>query len=260
MKGAIIGDIVGSRFEKNNYKGTDFTLFDPACRYTDDTVLTVAIAAAILEDESYEKEVKKFALAHPLAGYGGTFKQWMLGIKKGPYNSWGNGSAMRVSPVGFAFAKEVEVLQEAEKSAAITHNHPEGIKGAQAIALGVWMGKQGFNKPQIKARIEEQFGYDLNRSVAEIRPHYTFDVSCQGSVPEAIIAFLEGENFEQIIRLAVSLGGDTDTIASMAGALAEAYYQEIPAEMWTSAQAYLPKSFLPLIQAFYEMYGYKQTK
>ncbi len=251
MKGAIIGDIIGSRFEVSNYKGKDFELFTPRSTFTDDTVLTVAVADAILKGLPYEETVRAYAQRYPDAGYGGTFYQWMMGQIEGPYNSWGNGSAMRVSPVGFAFDSKDKVLREAEKSAAITHNHPEGIKGAQAIALGVFLARNGAKKEKIKEEIEKAFGYDLSRRIEDIRPTYTFDVSCQGSVPEAIIAFLESTGFEDAIRTAISLGGDSDTIACMAGALAEAFYRDIPEEMEEEAMSRLPGRFRKVIDVFY---------
>ncbi|MEO0471274.1 MAG: ADP-ribosylglycohydrolase family protein [Bacteroidota bacterium] len=244
LSGAIIGDIIGSRFEKDNHLSTEFPLFVPACRFTDDTVLTLAIAQAILTDGDYEKWVRKFALRYPLAGFGGTFKKWMLGLKKGPYNSWGNGSAMRVSPIGWAFDSIETVQEEASRSAAITHNHPEGIKGAQAIASGIFWARKGADKQRIQDQISTHFGYDLSQSLDEIRPNYRFDVSCQGSVPQAIIAFLESHDVESAIRLAISIGGDSDTIASMSAALAEAYYGYIQESMLTRMKTMLPGHLL----------------
>ena len=250
MKGAIIGDIIGSRFEKRNCKSKQFELFTRESRFTDDTVLTVAVADVLLKNGDYEGILRRYALRYPFAGYGGKFKKWMFGLTNGAYNSWGNGAAMRVSPVGLAFETADRVLEEAAKSAAITHNHPEGIKGAQAMALGIFMAKHGASKTVIKAEIESAFGYDLDRSVDEIRPHYTFDVSSQGSVPEAIIAFLASTDFEDAIRTAVSLGGDSDTIASMTGALAEAFYKEIPDALEAEAFHRLPAKFIRLMEDF----------
>lgn len=255
MIGAIIGDIVGSRFEKQNIKSKDFELFTKQSRYTDDTVLTIAIADSLIHIKEYENTVKKYGRNYPFAGYGGAFKLWLAGIKRGPYNSWGNGSAMRVSPIGFAFDEMEKVLEEARKSAVITHNHEEGIKGAQAIAASVFLAKNGRTKQEIKAFVEVAFGYDLNRKIAEIRPFYQFDVSCQGSVPESIIAFLESDNFEDAIRTAISIGGDSDTIASMTGAISEAYYQNIPGEFIEKMNRYLPKEFRKVIEAFTEKYN-----
>jgi ADP-ribosylglycohydrolase len=254
MKGAIIGDIIGSRFERNNHKSKTFDLFNSDSRFTDDSVLTVAIANALLEGTSYEHNVRYFAQQHPLAGYGGTFKKWMAGVINGPYNSWGNGSAMRVSPLAYAFDNIEEVLIEAEKSAAITHDHPEGIKGAKAIALATFMAHNGYDKAAIKEAVVKETAYNLDRTLEEIRPHYKFDVSCQGSVPEAIIAFLEADSFEDAIRNAVSIGGDTDTIACMSGAIAEAYYKNIPEDIEQQALERLPGSFRKLITRFYDTY------
>ena len=254
MKGAIIGDIIGSRFERNNHKSKTFDLFNSDSRFTDDSVLTIAVANALLEGTSYEHNIKHFARQYPFAGYGGTFRKWMAGQINGPYNSWGNGSGMRVSPVAYTFDNLEEVLTEAQKSAAITHNHPEGIKGAKAIALATFLARKGHDKAAMKKAIVNECAYDLDRKLEEIRPHYKFDVSCQGSVPEAIIAFLESDSFEDAIRNAVSIGGDTDTIACMAGAIAEAYYKNIPADIELQAMERLPKSFREIVIRFYDTY------
>jgi len=250
MIGAIIGDVIGSRFEKNNIKVKDFELFTPECCFTDDTVLTIAIADCILNSKEYSTTIKEYGRAFPFAGYGGNFKKWLAGIITGPYNSWGNGSAMRVSPVGFAYNDEEKILEEAKKSASITHNHEEGIKGAQAISMAVFLARKGNSKQVIKEYIENKFGYDLNRTIDEIRPTYKFDVSCQGSVPESIIAFLESKNFEDAIRIAISIGGDSDTIACMAGTISEAYYQSIPEELINKTNEYLPEKFQNIIGNF----------
>ncbi len=254
MIGAIIGDIIGSRFEINNIKSKDFELFTEESSYTDDTVLTIAIADSILNSNDYATLVKEYGRAYPLAGYGGRFKEWLAGTITGPYNSWGNGSAMRVSSVGFAFEEETKVLAEAKRSAAITHNHEEGIKGAQAVAMAIFLARKGKSKQEIKDYVEHKFGYNLNRTIDEIRPSYTFDVSCQGSVPESIIAFLESENFEDAIRTAISIGGDSDTIASITGAISEAYYKLIPEELIVGMNTYLPDNFKLIIEAFKKEY------
>lgn len=254
MLGTIIGDIIGSRFEKDNNRSLNFEFFHPDCRFTDDTVLTIAVAKAILEEMPYALLVREYALEYPDAGYGGTFKKWMTGEINGAYNSWGNGSAMRVSAVGWAFNDLETVLAEAEKSAVITHNHPEGIKGAQAIAAAVFLARKRKSKAEIKTYITETFGYDLERTIAEIRPTYVFDVSCQGSVPEAIIAFLEGKDFEETIRLAVSIGGDSDTIAAMAGGIAEAFYTLVPKTIEDEVDGFLPRDFVEVLRAFYQKY------
>lgn len=227
MLGAIAGDIIGSVFERNNIKSTDFTLFCEGSRFTDDTVLTVAVAHAVLDDLDYAETLKLYGRKYPNAGYGGSFRSWIFSPINEPYNSWGNGSAMRVSPVGFAFETVDKVLAEAKRSAEVTHNHPEGIKGAQAVALAVFLARRGAGKAEIKQEVTNRFGYNLNCTLDEIRPAYQFDVSCQGSVPEAIIAFLESENVEDAIRKAVSIGGDSDTIACIAGSIAYAHYRDI---------------------------------
>lgn len=238
MLGAIVGDIIGSLYEApwNNHKSKDFPLFRRGSHFTDDTVLTVAIADAILTNSSYTEKLKQYFRRHPTAGYGKSFMLWGLSPSTEPYNSWGNGSAMRVSPVGFAFNDLETVLLEAKKSAEVTHNHPEGIKGAQATAAAIFLARTGNSKPDIKSYIESQFAYDLSQTIDEIRPKYSFDVSCQGSVPQAIIAFLESTDFEDAIRNAISIGGDSDTIGCIAGGMAEAFYGGVPApiaqEVW----------------------------
>jgi ADP-ribosylglycohydrolase len=223
MIGAIAGDIIGSVYEGRPIKTKDFPLFHPRCRYTDDSVLTVAVAKAILEDRDYLKAVREIARRYPHAGYGGLFYRWLHSDDPRPYSSWGNGSAMRISPVGFAFDTADVVLREAARSAEITHNHPEGVKGAQAAALAVFLARTTRDKYLIRDRVSAQFGYDLDRKLENIRPCYRFDVSCQGTVPEAIIAFLESDSYEDAVRNAVSLGGDSDTLACITGGIAEAY-------------------------------------
>ncbi len=255
MLGAIAGDIIGSVFERYPTKSTDFPLFSRHSTFTDDTVLTVAVAWSILEKTDYTTSLKMFGQKYPHAGYGGFFYRWMLSADSEPYNSWGNGSAMRVSPVGFAFSSIEEVLNQAEKSAAVTHNHPEGIKGAQAIALAIYLARTGESRKTIKNEISGRFGYDLNRTVDDIRETYHFDVSCQGSVPEAIISFLESENFEDAIRKAISLGGDSDTLACMAGGIAHAYHKEMPPDIAADVRERLPEEFSSIIDKFNETYG-----
>lgn len=255
MLGAIAGDIIGSVFEANPVKNTGFPLFSTYSTFTDDTVLTVAVAYSILEKVDYAKAFKVFGQKYPDAGYGGSFYQWIFSPNSGPYNSWGNGSAMRVSAVGFAFDSIDDVLDEAGKSAAATHNHPEGIKGAQATALAVFLARKGESKEYIKREIGKRFAYNLKRTLDEIRPEYHFDVSCQGSVPESIIAFLESKNFEGAVRKAISLGGDSDTMACIAGGIAHAFYKEIPQEIVTNVKERLPKEFLVIIDKFSQTYG-----
>jgi ADP-ribosylglycohydrolase len=228
MLGAIAGDVIGSVYEARNIKTTTFPLFHPLCRFTDDTVLTVALADSILNSTPYVELLKRYYHAYPNVGYGGSFHQWARSPDLRPYNSWGNGSAMRVSPVGFAFETLDDVLLEAKRSAEITHDHPEGIKGAQAVASAVFLARTGNTKEQIKGHVESSFGYDLDRSLDEIRPTYQFEVSCQHSVPQAIRAFLESNDFEDAVRKAISLGGDSDTIACIAGGIAHAFYGRVP--------------------------------
>jgi ADP-ribosylglycohydrolase len=228
MLGAIAGDIIGSTREVRNVKTTDFNLFPPRSRITDDSVMTIAVADVLLKQGDYVKIMQTYGREYPDVGYGSAFKSWIKVDFPEPYNSWGNGSAMRVSPVGWAGETLDWVLDTAKASAEVSHNHPEGIKGAQAVAVAVFLAKNGASKIEIKQYVETQFGYDLNRTIEAIRPNYTFDVSCQGSVPEALIAFLESTDFERAIRLAISIGGDSDTIASIAGGVAHAFYKKIP--------------------------------
>ncbi len=231
MIGAIAGDIIGSVYEAAPIKSTDFPLFGPGCRFTDDSVLTIAVARAILEDRPYGASIRDLGQRYPRAGYGYSFYNWLTSPDPRPYHSWGNGSAMRVSPVGYAFETRQAVLDEAKRSAECTHNHPEGIKGAQSVALAVFLARKGVDKERIRTELERRFGYDLRRTLDTIRPLYTFDVSCQGSVPESIICFLEGRDWESTVRNAVSLGGDTDTMACIAGGIAEALYGPVAAEV-----------------------------
>ena len=255
MLGAIAGDVIGSVFERFPTKSTDFPLFSHGSTFTDDTVLTVAIAWSILNQTDYTRALKIFGRKYPHAGYGGFFYRWMFSPDREPYNSWGNGSAMRVSAVGFAFSTPEDILNEAEKSAEPTHNHPEGIKGAQATALAIYLARTGKDKVTIKEEISHRFGYDLDRTLDEIRKTYGFDVSCQGSVPEAIISFLESEDFEDAIRRAISLGGDSDTLACMAGGIAQAYYNTVPPGIVSNVRKRLPEEFLSIIDEFNNKFG-----
>lgn len=252
MLGAICGDVIGSIYERINCKHTQFPLFREGCRYTDDTTLTIAVADAIMNNKDYAQTIREYAQEHPLAGYGSSFIAWADNPEAGPYNSWGNGSAMRVSPVGWLFNTLEEVEVEAEKSASVTHNHPEGIKGAKVIAVSIFMARTGFTKEQIKEQIQIQYGYDLDRTLDDIRPIYEFDVSCQGSVPEAIIAFLESVDYESCIRGAISIGGDSDTIAAMAGSIAEAYYGDISQEILDGVMPIIQRvpKFTEILQQF----------
>lgn len=254
MIGAIAGDIIGSAYEIFRTKKKDFKLFSFRSSFTDDTVLTFAVADAVLNSKDYASLIKRWAWRHPLAGYGGKFSLWFLLNKKKPYNSWGNGSAMRVSPIGFAFDNLEKVLEEAKKSAEVTHNHPEGIKGAQATASAIFLARTGKNKDEIKKYIEEKFKYNLDRTIAEIRPGYKFDVSCQGSVPEAIISFLESSDYEDAIRNAVSLGGDSDTIACITGGIAQAFYKGVPDLIVEKSRKKLTKIMIKILDEFNKRY------
>jgi len=255
MLGAIAGDVIGSRFESFPTKSTQFELFGERTIFTDDTVLTVAVADAILNGEDFAAALRRFGRRHPNRGFGSSFYVWMHNEAAGPYQSWGNGSAMRVAPVGFAYDSEADVLREAALSAAVTHDHPEGIKGAQAVALAVLLGRQGAGKDAIREQIGARFGYDLGRTLAQIRPHYAFDVSCQGSVPEAIIAFLESESVEDAIRKAISLGGDSDTMGCIAGGIAQAHYGGVPAELAHAVRGFLTDDLLGVVDRFARRFG-----
>jgi ADP-ribosylglycohydrolase len=254
MIGAIAGDIIGSIYERRPIKNKKFPLFDDRCRFTDDTVLTVAVAEAILVKGPYVDSVRRIGRHYPGAGYGGSFIRWLHSDDPRPYNSWGNGSAMRVSPVGFVFTSEEEVLHHARMSAEITHNHPEGIKGAQATALAVFLARTGHDKEAIRARIKALFGYDLDRTVDDIRPSYSFDVSCQGTVPEAIIAFLDSDSYEDAVRNAISLGGDSDTLACITGGVAEAFYGTVPDRIRAKVEELLPPDLWEVTRKFCEKY------
>jgi len=248
--GAIAGDIIGSAYEWHNVKTTTFELFPAAADFTDDSVLTIATMHALMHQRDYAQTYQAFSRNYPGRGYGGMFARWIQCAHPAPYNSFGNGSAMRVSPVGWYRNSLEEVMHEARRSAEVTHNHPEGIKGAQAVATAVWLARTGQRKGDIRQFIERTFGYDLNRSIDAIRPGYAFDETCQGSVPEAIIAFLQSTDFEHAIRLAVSLGGDSDTIACMTGAIAQAYYRKIPAPIVRKVFGILPDALAGVVRGF----------
>ncbi len=260
MLGAIAGDIIGSVFEWNAIKTTEFPLFSADSTFTDDTVLTIATADAILHQRDYAANYKRFARAYPHAGYGGSFRGWFLDKKSAPYNSFGNGSAMRVSPVGFAYDSLEAVLAEAANSAMVTHNHPEGVKGAQATAAAIFWARNGQSKDDIRREITARFQYRLDMTLAEIRPSYSFDVSCQGSVPQSILAFLESDSVESAIRNAVSLGGDADTMACIAGGIAHAFYRTIPAEICEQVNARLPKEFWQIWEEFKQRFDIMNDK
>ena len=250
MVGAIIGDICGSIYEFNPVKSNDFRLMDGDVKFTDDSVLSIAVADAILHSKPFSETIKEYAKRYPNMSYGHRFRQWVNSESREPYNSFGNGSAMRVAAIGFYYNDEESTLIAARQSAEVTHNHPEGIKGAQAIALGIFLARQGKTKEDIKKEIELRFNYDLNRSFKMVAAHYGFNETCQGSVPEAIIAFLDSTDFESAIRNAIMLKGDADTQACMAGALAEAYYGIIPNYMKEKMYELLPIDLHIIVKEF----------
>ena len=254
MLGSIIGDIVGSVYEFNNIKTKEFPLFSMKSNYTDDSILTIATADWLLHGGEVAHYYSKYAQQYPIpmGGYGSHFRCWIERSAQGdyqPYNSCGNGSAMRVGPVGWAFNTEEEVLQAAKVSAECTHNHPEGIKGAQATALCILMARQGKDKDFIRKTIEEKFQYDLQFTCDSIRDSYSWGSLCQDTVPQAIVAFLDAEDFEDAIRNAISIGGDSDTLACITGSIAEAFFG-IPQDLRDETFAMLPYEFAKLISEF----------
>ncbi len=251
MMGAIAGDMIGSVYERNNIKTTRFPLWQKKSTFTDDSVLTIATADCLMNHGDFAHYYRHYYSRYPRAGYGGSFIQWAETYGAPAYNSWGNGSAMRISPVAWWGRTEVEVLENAKKSAEVSHNHPEGIKGAQAIALATYMARKNASKEEILKRIALDFNYNLAESIEEIRGWYAFDVSCQGSVTQAIRAFYESDSLENAIRLAISIGGDSDTIACMAGAIAEAYYGSVPPSICHEIETRLPVELLKVVNAFY---------
>ena len=252
--GAMAGDMIGSFYEFNATKKTDFYLFTPFSSFTDDTVMTVANADWLMTGDSLMGIMQDYGNRYPHAGYGGMFRNWLREEEPKPYNSFSNGSAMRVSPVGWAFDTLEETLEAAKRSAEVTHNHPEGIKGAQATAACIYLARTGKTKQEIKEYIEQTFGYNLNRTCDEIRPDYHFDVTCQGSVPESIIAFLESTDFENAVRLAVSLGGDADTMGAITGGIAEAFYGGVPKHIRKEVLKRLPNDFIGVMSKFYQKF------
>jgi len=250
MLGAIFGDIAGSHYENFPDKTQDIEFFREHTCFTDDTVLTVAVADWLVNGGELHRIFHDYVMQYPNAGYGGTFINWAKCRETEPYNSWGNGSAMRVSPVAYARDTMDDVLEIAALSANVTHSHPEGVKGAQATAACVFLARTGFTKSQIRGYVEEHFQYDLSRKLSSIRPSYVFDVSCAGSVPESIISFLESDSFDSAIRNAISLGGDSDTMACIAGAIAEPFYGGVPANLWARACEYLDPHLLAITKTF----------
>ena len=255
MLGAIAGDIIGSVHEWTATKTTDFELFHHNARFTDDTVLAVAVADCLLHGRDYVDAFHDYFEAYPNAGYGGRFFKWAAMRDGEPYNSWGNGSAMRVAAVGWALERFDEVRGEARRSAIVTHNHPEGVKGAEATAVTIFMARKGRSRDDIRSVIESTFGYDLQRRLDDIRPTYKFKESCQETVPEAIIAFLESTGYEDAVRKAISLGGDADTLACITGGIAEAFYGGVPPQIATRAWALLDERLQGTVRKFCERYG-----
>ncbi|MGF1458242.1 MAG: ADP-ribosylglycohydrolase family protein [Leptolyngbyaceae cyanobacterium] len=257
MLGAIAGDMIGSVYEFNNRRRKDFPLFTAETTFTDDTILSVAVADVLLNGGSYAQAFKDYywRYPNPSGSYGARFHQWAASPSLTPYNSWGNGSAMRVSPVGFAAETLADALTQAEATAAVTHNHPEGIKGAQATAAAIFLGRQGKSKAAIREYVSQTFGYDLQRTVDEIRPVYTFNESCQGTVPEAIIAFLDAADFEDAIRNAVSLGGDSDTLTCITGGIAHGFYGTIPDILRQPVWERLDPPLREIVEKFCDRYG-----
>ena len=257
MLGAIIGDTVGSVFEFNNTKDVDFPLFCSRSIYTDDSLMSLAVAKWLTVDKTFSHNVLEKAMVEiatssksPMGGYGAGFVRWLFGKERRPYNSWGNGSAMRVSAVGWMFDTLEETERVAELSASITHNHPEGIKGAQATAAAIFMARTGSTKEEIRNYIQNRFGYDLSMTWNDLHPTYGWDESCQGTVPPAIVAFLDSNDFEDAIRLAVSLGGDSDTLACITGGIAEAFYRKIPKRMVKETLSRLPAPLRDILEGF----------
>ncbi|MDD4593361.1 MAG: ADP-ribosylglycohydrolase family protein, partial [Parabacteroides sp.] len=270
----IIGDIVGSRFEFNNHRNKEFDLFAEGCFATDDSIMTLAVARAIMETEKIIKPslrdgsngdyhqllseltvkyMQDIGRKYPDCGYGGMFRRWMFSHNPTPYQSFGNGAAMRISPAGFAARTESEAISLSETITSVTHNHEEGIKGAEAVSVAVYMARRGFLKSEIRERISNDY-YPLDFTIDQIRPTYKFNETCQGTVPQAIECFLEAKSFEDAIRTAISLGGDSDTIAAITGAIAEAYYS-VPDDIRDKALAYLDDELRAIYDEWVEFIG-----
>ena len=254
MFGALCGDFIGSVYEFDNIKTTHFELVSSGCSFTDDTVLTVAIAEAFLNKTDIAESIKKWVSLYPDAGYGGMFRKWISKNSNMPYNSFGNGSAMRVSAAGWVGTNIAHTMNLALQTAVVTHNHPEGIKGAQATAVAIFMARKGYSKSEISNYISEKFGYNLSQTTDEIRPSYSFNAICQETVPQAIICFLESKNWEEAIRLAISLGGDSDTLAAICGSIAEAFYGGVPQEILDAILPKIPKDILTVLNSFSQKY------
>ena len=264
MYGAIIGDIAGSKYEFSNIKRKDFPLFSQGCSYTDDSLMTIAVAEALINAQATQRAFRAVLVEemqqlgrkypYPQGGYGGRFAGWLRASDPKPYNSFGNGSAMRVSPCGIFAVTLDEALELAKVSAEVTHNHPEGIKGAQAVAAAIFLARSGSSKAEIRQHIRENY-YPLTRTLDEIRVNYGFDESCQGTVPEAITAFLESDSFEDAIRNAISIGGDSDTVGAITGSIAWSFYcgdhpSTENSQIWQDAAKFLGRELLDCIEEF----------
>ena len=250
LRGAVCGDIIGSFYERHRTKDFNFPLFMESSRFTDDTVCSIAVADSLISGKPLPATLQQWCRKYPKAGYGGIFRSWIFSENPRPYGSYGNGSAMRVSSVGAIASSVEECLALAKASAAVTHNHPEGIKGAQSTALAIFMSLEGASKDEIKREIEKRFGYDLSKNYADIQAGYRFQVSCQKSVPEAIIAFLTSDDYESAVRHAVAFGGDADTQAAIAGSIAAAYYGEIPSDILAACMKRLPDEMKAVIDRY----------
>ncbi|MDR2286963.1 MAG: ADP-ribosylglycohydrolase family protein [Prevotellaceae bacterium] len=258
MIGAIVGDYVGSAYEFNNTHDYDFEIITLESSITDDSIMTIAVMDAVLQDKPYGDRLWYWGnkYPNPKGAYGGSFAAWLRNKNPQPYNSFGNGSAMRVSAIGWAFDTLGKTLQEAQKSAECTHNHPEGIKGAQAVASAIYHVRNGKSKERLKQYIEKEFGYNLSRKLSDIRPNYRFNESCMQTVPEAIICYLESSGFEDAICLAVSLGGDSDTIACITGSIAEADPAcAMPAQVMDAAFSTMPAELQKIVKQFYSKFN-----
>lgn len=255
MIGAIAGDVIGSVHEGTRARTKDFPLFAPRSTFTDDTVLTVAVASAIREGAEYAVSLRRWGRRYPHAGYGAGFHDWLAKDDAPPYNSFGNGSAMRVAAIGWAFDDLDVVLREAARSAEVTHNHPEGIKGAQAVAAAILIARSGQSKDRIAALLSDRFDYDCTVGLSRLQQRGCFDATCQATVPAAAVAFLQATDFEDAVRNAISIGGDADTLACIAGAMAEAHYGSVPAPIQTEVFARLDGVLHAEVMAFARMYG-----
>lgn len=255
MLGAIAGDIIGSVYEQSPIKHMEFPLFRDDCFYTDDTVLTVALADSLMSGVPYVENLKKFWRLYPNSEYGPRFYRWARSKDSEPYNSYGNGSAMRVSPVGYMYNSLDEVLAEAKRSAEVTHNHPEGVQGAQATAAVIFLARNGACVEELWDYVRSNFNYDVDTSLDEIRPGYRYDITCQGTMPVAIRALLESVSYEDAVRKAVGMGGDSDTLGCITGSMAQALYGGIPDAIADRALTFLPDPMQEIVVRFCRKHG-----